>query len=90
MQGHELLGVTADELAALRNSDEAAFNRKVKADNWTEWHMTLAARSREYNGERRIRYTVARVSLLQLPNNCCPFSLLNEHPDTLSLFQAVV
>eukprot|EP00878_Enallax_costatus_P009686 GHUV01010118.1.p1 GENE.GHUV01010118.1~~GHUV01010118.1.p1 ORF type:complete len:106 (-),score=6.77 GHUV01010118.1:1116-1433(-) len=60
------MGSTADELAALRNSDEAEFNKKVKAAKWTEWTMTLAARSREYNGERRMRYTVARVSPLSL------------------------
>eukprot|EP00878_Enallax_costatus_P039208 GHUV01044768.1.p1 GENE.GHUV01044768.1~~GHUV01044768.1.p1 ORF type:complete len:587 (+),score=180.53 GHUV01044768.1:1086-2846(+) len=65
-QGNQLMGSTADELAALRNSDEAEFNKKVKAAKWTEWTMTLAARSREYNGERRMRYTVARVSPLSL------------------------
>lgn len=62
MQGVQLLGHTADDLAALRNNDEAAFGRVIKAAKWSEWSMTLAARSREYNGERRMRYTVARVS----------------------------
>jgi len=37
----------------------------VKKAQWTDWTMVLAAASREYNGERRMRYSVTRVSPLQ-------------------------
>jgi hypothetical protein len=62
LQGVQLLGVSADELAAQRSADEAAFGSTLQSAKWSEWLMTLAARSREYNGERRMRYTVVRVS----------------------------
>jgi replication factor A1 len=62
-QGVQLLGATADDLAAQRSADEAAFGATLQSCKWSEWLMTLAARSREYNGERRMRYTVVRVSL---------------------------
>jgi hypothetical protein len=58
----QLLGVSADELAAQRSADEASFGSTLQSCKWSEWLMTLAARSREYNGERRMRYTVVRVS----------------------------
>jgi replication factor A1 len=61
-QGVQLLGATADDLAAQRSADEAAFGATLQSCKWSEWLMTLAARSREYNGERRMRYTVVRVS----------------------------
>lgn len=61
-QGVQLLGASADELAAQRGADEASFAGTLAGAKWSEWLMTLAARSREYNGERRMRYTVVRVS----------------------------
>ncbi|WIA41863.1 hypothetical protein OEZ86_009188 [Tetradesmus obliquus] len=61
-QGVQLLGASADELAAQRGADEASFAGTLAGAKWSEWLMTLAARSREYNGERRMRYTVVRMA----------------------------
>jgi hypothetical protein len=33
----------------------------LKAARWQSWVMNVQARSREYNGERRMRYTVMQV-----------------------------
>lgn len=35
----------------------------LQQTQWSEWKMTLAARTREYNGERRMRCSVQRVSV---------------------------
>ncbi|KAF8058336.1 RPA1B [Scenedesmus sp. PABB004] len=61
-QGAALLGCSADELAAKQAGDEAGFKRAVGGAKWSEWAMTLTARAREYNGERRMRYTVTRMA----------------------------
>lgn len=37
-------------------------NSMIRNAQWTEWHMTLMARSREYQGERKLRINVQRVS----------------------------
>eukprot|EP00775_Hariotina_reticulata_P004646 gene4646-4898_t len=65
-QGQQLLGQSADELAGVRESEgEEAFSRVVKRCKFSEWAMTLAARVREYNGERRMRYTMSAVNYIQ-------------------------
>jgi hypothetical protein len=47
----------------------------IRNAQWSEWHMTLMARSREYQGERKLRVNVQRVRgsgtrLYNLPR-CC-------------------
>lgn len=71
--GARLLGgKTADELAALKEagggagggeegeggSGEDAVRRVLKGAQWTPWVFTVQCKSREYNGERRMRYSV--------------------------------
>ena len=68
--GARLLGgKTADELAEMRGAadggegeggggDDAALRRVLKGAQWTPWVFTVQCKSREYNGERRMRYSV--------------------------------
>jgi len=57
-KGAELLGRSADELASLKASDEAAYSRAIRSAQWGEWSMTLKSRTREYQGETRMRHEV--------------------------------
>ena len=68
--GARLLGgKTADELAAMKAEEEGggengngggedALRRVLKNAQWTPWVFTVQCKSREYNGERRMRYSV--------------------------------
>jgi replication factor A1 len=65
--GRLLGGKTADELAAMREGGgeggeggggEDALRRVLKSAQWTPWVFTVQCKSREYNGERRMRYSV--------------------------------
>jgi hypothetical protein len=42
----------------------------IKDLQWSEWNMTLTARTREYNGERTMRRSVQRVRVLMRLGNC--------------------
>lgn len=61
-QGVQLMGCTADDLAQQQESNTEQFSSLVKKAQWTDWTMVLAAASREYNGERRMRYSVTRMA----------------------------
>lgn len=56
LQGETLLGLSADDLARLKGTDE--FGARCKAAMFQEWAITTQSRAREYNGERRMRHTV--------------------------------
>ncbi|GFR46347.1 hypothetical protein Agub_g7919 [Astrephomene gubernaculifera] len=57
-----LLGMKADDLAALKESQgDAPFNAALRAAQWRPWSFVLMSKAREYNGERRVRHTAFKV-----------------------------
>ncbi|KAI8470838.1 MAG: replication protein A 70 kDa DNA-binding subunit [Monoraphidium minutum] len=63
-EAEAVLGASADRMAELRaggEEGEAAFTAALKAARWQTWVMNVQARSREYQGERRMRYTVMQA-----------------------------
>ena len=64
-QAHEMLGASADELAALKDAGRDDELRAVlKGAQWRSWLMAVSSRSREYQGERKMRYTANSVAPL--------------------------
>lgn len=61
-----IMGMKADDLAAIKEGgDESRFNAAVTAAKWgVPYQMTLQAKSREYNGENKMRYSVMRCEPL--------------------------
>ena len=61
-QACEMLGVDAEELHAMRESDPAAYERAVKRAQFADWHLKLKAKTEEYQGESRRRLTVLQCA----------------------------
>lgn len=61
-QAERLLGLTADELAVLKEdgSEEATAKKEaiLKKACWTEWQTRVMTKSREYNGDVKLRINV--------------------------------
>lgn len=61
-QGTCLLGgLKADDLARLKDSSPPAFGAAIDGAKWGELVLTLQSRSREYNGELRMRHQVTNA-----------------------------
>ncbi len=73
------MAVSADELHALKGEDEQRFVSRVKAAQWSDWAFTVSTKSREYQGERRMRHTVMGAK---------PVSYAHEGQRLLALVQA--
>lgn len=58
-QAERLLGMTADELAAIKEDGSEEANAKLdallKQACWTEWQARVMTKSREYNGDVKLR-----------------------------------
>lgn len=59
-EGEELLSAKADELAEMKGGEDGAAGVAgvLRRAQWREWLLTLQSRSREYNGELRMRHTI--------------------------------
>ncbi|KAG1661128.1 hypothetical protein FOA52_011858 [Chlamydomonas sp. UWO 241] len=57
-EAEALLGCTADELVAQKSESEESVEARIKAAQWNEWAITVSSRTRDYNGERKMRHTV--------------------------------
>jgi replication factor A1 len=61
-QAEAVLGCSADAMAEYKaTEDEAGYVAQCKAAQWSEWALTVATKSREYQGERKLRHTVVNV-----------------------------
>lgn len=60
-QAEQLLGSTADELAAMREGGGGAYEAALRRATWTQWVLRLKAQAQEYNGEQRQRLSVAEL-----------------------------
>ncbi|GBF93866.1 replication A 70 kDa DNA-binding subunit B [Raphidocelis subcapitata] len=59
-----VMGASADDVAALRaggDEGDARYRAALKAARWQTYVLNVQARSREYQGERRMRYTVMQA-----------------------------
>ena len=61
-QACEMLGVDAETLHKLRESDPAAYERRVKAAQFDTWSLKIKSKTEEYQGESRRRLTVAHCA----------------------------
>lgn len=61
MQAQQLLGISADELAQMRQSDEEQYRQKLKEVQWGQYVVSVMTKAREYNGEVRMRYSGVSV-----------------------------
>jgi hypothetical protein len=63
LQAQELLGTAAEEIAQMRQAGrEDDVKALVKKAQFTEWVMTISAKSREWEGKRNMRYACHKVS----------------------------
>lgn len=60
-QAEMLLGMTADELAAVRESNDVQYRDVMKRVMWSEWMVKVKAQTQEYQGEQRQRYAVVEL-----------------------------
>ena len=60
-QAETLLGMTADELAAVRESNDVQYRDIMKRVMWSEWMVKVKAQTQEYQGEQRQRYAVVEL-----------------------------
>lgn len=44
-QAQELIGMTADELAAIRDSDDTQYQQVLKGMQWTDWLLRVQSKS---------------------------------------------
>ena len=65
-QAEMLMGCTADELAADKEAGteegSARLEETIKGCMWSDWKMRVMTKSREYQGERKLRITVQDIS----------------------------
>lgn len=63
-QAELLLGMKADDLAALKDRSADDFNAALRAAQWRPWSVVAMSKAREYNGERKVRHTAHRVDAM--------------------------
>ncbi|KAL6771853.1 RFA3 [Auxenochlorella protothecoides x Auxenochlorella symbiontica] len=63
-QAQELLGMSADDLAALKDAEPSRFLATLKAASWKDWALRVKASAQEYNGEQRQRFALAEIKPL--------------------------
>lgn len=61
-QAVEMLGIAAEDLHALRETNPAAYERRVKAAQFNTWSLKIRSKTEEYQGESKRRLTVAHCS----------------------------
>ena len=59
-QAVEMLGIGAGELHELKTNNPAAYERKIKAAQFSSWNVMVKAKTEEYQGESRRRLTVMK------------------------------
>ena len=59
-QAVEMLGIDADALHALKTNNPSAYERKIKAAQFSSWNVMVKAKTEEYQGESRRRLTVMK------------------------------
>ncbi|KXZ50509.1 hypothetical protein GPECTOR_16g684 [Gonium pectorale] len=60
-EAEAVMGMKADDLAALKDSSSDAFAAALRSAAWRPWSVVVMSKAREYNGERRVRHTAHRV-----------------------------
>ncbi|KAL6756722.1 replication protein A 70 kDa DNA-binding subunit [Haematococcus lacustris] len=68
-QAQLVVGKSADEVAELRSRDEDAYKALCRSLAWSEWACTISTKSRDYNGERKLRHTVMSVRPVDFVND---------------------
>ena len=62
-QAEQLLGRTADDLAALKEAgDDAGYNDAIDGAIWKTYNMNLRVKADEWNGEKRIKTTITGLA----------------------------
>ncbi len=61
LQAEVVLGVSADDLAAKKNENNDLYVAACHRAQWGDWSMTVSTKSREYQGQLRMRHTVMNV-----------------------------
>ncbi|GAX77044.1 hypothetical protein CEUSTIGMA_g4491.t1 [Chlamydomonas eustigma] len=69
-EGEAMLGVSADRLAEVKDQDADAAAALCKAAQWKEWSVVVSSKSREYNGERKMRHTVTSLKPVDYVQQC--------------------
>jgi len=59
-QAVEMLGIGAGELHELKTNNPAAYERTIKAAQFSSWNVMVKAKTEEYQGESRRRLTVMK------------------------------
>ncbi|KAG2486706.1 hypothetical protein HYH03_014635 [Edaphochlamys debaryana] len=60
-EAEAVMGMKADELAALKEAGGEGFAAALRTAQWKPWQVVVMSKAREYNGERRVRHTAHRV-----------------------------
>lgn len=60
-QGEVVMGMPAEELAALKVDNPDAYKAKCQAAQFREWAITVSTRAREFQGERKLKHSVINV-----------------------------
>lgn len=70
-----MLKMSADSLAALKDSGkEDEFKSVLKAAQWGTWVVNIQCKSREYQGNRQMRYTVQQVRMVMVAEHSIALS----------------
>ncbi|KAI7845557.1 hypothetical protein COHA_000848 [Chlorella ohadii] len=69
-QAEQLLGMKADELAEIRESDAKRFQDVLKSALWRDNVLRLKAQAQEYNGETRQRYALQDIRSTDYAAEC--------------------
>ncbi|PNH04519.1 hypothetical protein TSOC_009307 [Tetrabaena socialis] len=60
-QAEAVMGMKADDLAALKEAGGEGFAAAVRAAAWKPWSLVLMSKAREYQGNKSMRHTVHRL-----------------------------
>ena len=69
-QAETLLGVNADDLAAMRESEESQFRQVINQAVWSHWTVRVKAFSQEYQNEARSRYAIMELKPINYVSEC--------------------
>ncbi|KAG2451925.1 hypothetical protein HYH02_003700 [Chlamydomonas schloesseri] len=60
-EAEAVMGMRADELAALKEAGGEGFAGALKAAQWKAWQVVVMTKAREYNGNRSVRHSAYKV-----------------------------
>lgn len=59
--GQQILGISADELQAMREQDQDAYMAEVSKAHGSSWFFNVRAKAESYGDQTRVRYNVQRL-----------------------------